>query len=49
MPPLPTGMEKKEFMTELKKRIEDKCAELNRESAEKYPHAKQLLQQAQKD
>lgn len=49
LPPLPTGMEKKEFMTELKKHIEDKCAELNRESAENYPHAKQLLQQVQKD
>ena len=49
LPPLPAGMEKKEFMSELKKRIEDKCAELNTESAAQYPHAKMLLEQAQKD
>ena len=49
LPPLPLGMEKKDFMNELKKRIEDKCVELNKESTAQYPHAKMLLDQAQKD
>ena len=49
LPPLPLGLDKKEFMAELKNRIETKCAELNQESAAHYPHAKMLLQQAQKD
>lgn len=31
------GMDKKEFMTELEKKIEDKCAELNEEAIRKYP------------
>lgn len=37
------GMDKKEFMAELEKRIEDKCAELNREAVEKYPWTKKNL------
>ena len=32
MEPLPAGMDKKTFMSELQKRIEGKCAELNAET-----------------
>lgn len=35
--------DKKAFMTELERRIEDKCAELNREAIEKYPWIKKNL------
>lgn len=48
MEPMPLGMEKKAFMTELQQRIEAKCAELNAESAKKYPHAQKLLDNAKK-
>lgn len=37
------GMDKKEFMAELEKRIEDKCAELNAEAIAKYPWVKKNL------
>lgn len=49
LPPLPLNMDKKEFMAQLKEKIEDKCAQLNQESAAKYPHAKMLLENAKKD
>ncbi len=49
LPPIPTGLDKKEFMNLLKSRIEEKCAELNQESAMHYPHAKELLEKAHKD
>ena len=47
--PIPTGLDKKEFMATLKQRIEAKCAELNAESAKKYPHAQILLDKANKE
>lgn len=43
MPEMPRGLAKKEFMTELQKRIEAKCAELNRETTENYPETKEML------
>lgn len=46
--PMPLGMEKKEFMTELQKRIESKCAELNVESAKKYPRVRAVLDKNKK-
>lgn len=48
MEPIAPGMEKKEFMTELQKRIEMKCAELNAESAKNYPGAKKILDKYKK-
>lgn len=49
MPPMQPGMEKKEFMTELQKRIEDKCEELNQETFKKYPYTKELLKKYKKE
>ena len=43
MAPMPTGLDKKEFMDELQKRIENKCAELNEETIKNYPQSAQLL------
>ena len=37
MEPMPTGMDKNEFMTELQNRIETKCKELNDETEKNYP------------
>lgn len=37
------GTDKKEFMAELERRIEEKCAELNKEAVEKYPWVKKNL------
>ena len=37
------GMDKKQFMAELEKRIEDKCRELNEEAAQKYPWVKRNI------
>lgn len=37
MEPMPAQMDKKEFMSELQKRIEAKCAELNAETVKNYP------------
>lgn len=48
MEPIAPGMDKKEFMTELQKRIEAKCAELNAESAKKYPEAQKILEKYKK-
>jgi 1-acyl-sn-glycerol-3-phosphate acyltransferase len=39
----PKGSDKKAFMAELEKRIEDKCAELNAEAVQKYPWVKKNL------
>lgn len=38
MPPMPAIADKKEFMFELEKRIEGKCAELNAETIKNYPY-----------
>ncbi len=43
MEPLPTGLDKKTFMTELQTRLEKKCAELNKETIEKYPYTAKML------
>ncbi len=48
LPPMPRGLQKKEFMDELQKRIEAKCAELNAEAIKKYPQAKAIYEEAQK-
>lgn len=40
MEPMPEIADKKEFMAELEKRIETKCAELNEETLRKYPYTK---------
>lgn len=40
MEPMPDISDKKEFMAELEKRIESKCAELNAETLKNYPHTK---------
>ena len=37
MEPMPTGMDKNEFMIELQNRIETKCKELNDETEKNYP------------
>ena len=37
------GTDKKAFMAELEKRIEDKCKELNEEAVQKYPWVKKNL------
>ena len=43
MEPVPDNLDKKDFMDELQKRIENKCAELNAESVKNYPHIANLL------
>ena len=43
MEPMPDNLDKKDFMDELQKRIENKCAELNAESVKNYPHIANLL------
>ena len=40
MEPMPEIADKKEFMAELEKRIEGKCAELNAETLKNYPYTK---------
>ena len=40
MEPMKASTDKKAFMAELEKRIEAKCAELNKEALEKYPYTK---------
>lgn len=37
---MPEIADKKEFMAELEKRIEGKCAELNAETLKNYPYTK---------
>ena len=43
MEPMPTGLDKKAFMTELQNRLEAKCAELNAETLQKYPYTAKML------
>ena len=43
------GKTKEEFMNELQKAIETKCAELNREAVAKYPYTKRFLAQQTKE
>lgn len=43
MEPMPEIDDKKEFMAELQKRIENKCAELNAETIKNYPYTAQFL------
>ena len=42
--PMPKGLDKKEFMVCLQKRIEDKCAELDAETLKNYPEAKKFFE-----
>ena len=47
LPPISTkGKTKAEFMAELERSIEDKCAELNKETIEKYPYVSRFLASA---
>lgn len=49
LPPIEVGEKSSaEFMKELEDIIEDKCAELNAETAEKSPHAKKMMENLQK-
>ena len=41
--PMPEGLDKKQFMYELEKRIEEKCNELNIETIEKYPYTEKMM------
>lgn len=49
MEPMPLGMEKKEFMKTLQDRIEEKCAELNAESAKNNPEVQKILNKYKKE
>lgn len=44
LPPMPRGLDKKTFLTELQNRIEIKCDALNRESLHDFPHAKKIFE-----
>ena len=49
LPPIEVGEKSSaEFMAELEQIIENKCAELNKETAEKYPHAKKMMENIKK-
>lgn len=48
MEAMPLGLDKKVFMEELQQRIENKCAELNAESAKKFPHVQKILDKYKK-
>ena len=49
LPPIEVGEKSSaEFMTELEQIIENKCAELNEETADKYPHAKKMMENIKK-
>ena len=41
--PMPSGLDKKQFMGELERRIEEKCTELNVETIAKYPYTKKMM------
>ena len=43
MEPMPANLDKKEFMSELEKRIEAKCRELNEETVKNYPYTRNML------
>lgn len=43
MEPMPVGMDKQTFMSELQNRIESKCAELNAETIKNYPQTKSAM------
>lgn len=43
MPPLPHGLEKREFINTLQDTIEKKCAELNLETINNYPETKSMI------
>lgn len=43
MEPMPTGLDKKAFMSELQNRLETKCTELNAETLQKYPYTAKML------
>lgn len=46
MEPMPAGLDKQHFMSELQTRIENKCRELNEETLANYPYTKaQMYQQ----
>ena len=47
MPPLPHGMEKREFINTLQDTIEKKCAELNLETVNRYPETRIMLEKPQ--
>ena len=44
LPPMPRGLDKKTFLTELQNRIEIKCDALNRESLHDFLHAKKIFE-----
>lgn len=43
MEPLPAGLDKQHFMSELQNRIESKCQELNAETVKKYPYTQAMM------
>ncbi len=47
MEPMPKGLDKREFMSELQNRIEAKCRELNEETIRNYPETKKILEKYQ--
>jgi len=47
MEPLPAGLDKKAFMTELQNRLEAKCRELNAETLQKYPYTAKMMASGQ--
>ncbi len=49
LPPMPRGLQKKEFMEELRSRIESKCAELNAEAVRNYPQARAIYEAAKEN
>lgn len=50
MEPMPRGLDKRTFMSELQGRIEKKCEELNKETLKNYPQARKVLDEyAQSD
>lgn len=48
MPPLPHGMNKRDFITKLQNDIEKKCDELNQETVNNYPQTWMLLEHKNK-
>ena len=49
MPPIEPGLEKKEFMSLLQTKIEDKCHEINAETFKEFPYTRELLDQYKRE
>ncbi len=45
--PMPKGLEKKEFLDELQRRIEEKCLQLNQETIQNFPKSVAFLEHSQ--